>query len=397
MNQPNVDGLRRNEKQKTLTPLPTTRNERHSLTRVKPTIVHVIDNLCRGGAETLLVDLLKDLSQHYNIILVTLNEGSDFDEKEVKCQYRYSLGYTSKFKFVSAVRQLKKIIKRHQPVLVRSQLYWSTIISRVACPKDIPLVFSVHFTFSDAAFEIRRKGGIIKWIEKITYKKRHTFLAVTQMVADDYEKMIGFKGKSYVLHNYTNEAYFDNATNYVFEATRKLKLVAVGNPRKQKNYELLIDAFKQLNDPTVTCDIYGSGPHDSVLQQKIDDAQVPIVLKGKSSVVHTKLKEYDAFVMTSVSEGFGIAVVEAMAVGLPLLLTDLKVLREVTCGNAIFFDPHNQQELAGKIVDFRKGKYDAVAMSEKGKEISRRLYSKETYLQKILDIYKECISSHVAN
>jgi len=34
----------------------------------KPTNVHVIDDIGRGGAETLLVDLLKDLTKHYNIV-----------------------------------------------------------------------------------------------------------------------------------------------------------------------------------------------------------------------------------------------------------------------------------------------------------------------------------------
>ena len=52
----------------------------------KPVIVHVIDDLGRGGAETLLVDLLKDLGDHYDIVLVTLTNYSEFDESEIRCQ-----------------------------------------------------------------------------------------------------------------------------------------------------------------------------------------------------------------------------------------------------------------------------------------------------------------------
>jgi glycosyltransferase involved in cell wall biosynthesis len=274
---------------------------------------------------------------------------------------------------------------------VRSQLYWSTLIARLACPKKIPLVFSVHLTLSDGSFRFNRKGAIIKLLEKITYKKRHTLLGVTQEVVDDYNKEIGIKGKQYVLHNYVNQAYFNNTVDYVFDTTAKFNMVAVGNLRKQKNYELLLRAFRQLNDSSVTCDIYGSSDYDSVLQKEIDTYRLSVHLQGKSSVIHEKLKKYDAFIMCSLYEGFGIAVAEAMTVGLPCLLADLKVLREVSCGNAIFFDPTNEKELAQKIRDFRNGKYDTVAMSEEGKKISRSRYSKEVYLQRLLGIYNEFI------
>src|SRR5688572_26564472 len=148
----------------------------------KPTIVHIIDDLGRGGAETLLVDLLKDLGDHYDIVLVTLTDQCEFDPAEIRCRYRYSLDYTSKLGLFNAIAKLRKIIRKHNPVLVRSQLYWSTIIARLACPKKIPLIFSVHLTLSDGSFKFTRKGIVFKWLEKLTYKKRHVLIGVTQEV-----------------------------------------------------------------------------------------------------------------------------------------------------------------------------------------------------------------------
>lgn len=357
----------------------------------KPTIVHVIDDLGRGGAETLLVDLLKDLGNSYNIVLVTLTDYSEFDEKDIRCRHRYSLNYKGKFSIPAVIRRLKNIIRKHNPVLVRSQLYWSTIITRLACPKHIPLVFSVHVTLSDGSFKFTRKGVILKWIEKLTYKKRHTLIGVTQEVIDDYKKTIGIKGNFYVLHNYANDAYNDNSVEYKFPGNEKLKMVAVGNPKKQKNYELLLRAFQLLDASSVSCDIYGSGAgYDALLQKDIDKYNLPVYLKGKSAKVYEQLKNYDVFIMCSIFEGFGIAVAEAMAVGLPVFLSDLKVLREVSQGNAIFFDPYDEKELAVKINEFRNGKYDVQAMSVNGKEIYRNNYSKKVYLEKLLKIYNRC-------
>lgn len=51
---------------------------------MKKTILHIIDNLSRGGAETMLVAVTKNLPDYHNII-VTLNEVNEFEEGEVKC------------------------------------------------------------------------------------------------------------------------------------------------------------------------------------------------------------------------------------------------------------------------------------------------------------------------
>jgi glycosyltransferase involved in cell wall biosynthesis len=360
----------------------------------KPVIVHVIDNLGRGGAETLLVDLLPELGNHYDIVLVTLTDYIEFDPSEISCKHRYSLDYNyaadlrSLIGLFRAARKLKNIIKKHKPVLVRSQLYWSTMVARLACPKQIPLIFSVHITLSDGIFYFNTKGRLLKWMEQLTYKKRHIMVGVTQEVVDDYQKTIGIKGKSFVLHNYVKDAYFQHAIDYRPPVNGQLKIVAVGNPKKQKNYELVIGAFRLLKDPTVSCDIYGKSSYNEVLQKEIDKDRLPIYLKGKSPEVYRHLGKYDAYIMCSLFEGFGIAIAEAMAVGLPLFLSDLPVLREVSHGNAIFFNPDNDQQLKDRIEEFRSGKYDPVAMSAAGKEICAANYSRKGYVRKLLSIYE---------
>ena len=357
----------------------------------KPTIVHVIDDLNRGGAETLLVDLLKELSNHYNIVLVTLKKHTEFDAADVKCQYRYVLGYDYNVKFPLAVYRLRKIIRKHKPVLVRSQLYWITIIARLACPNNVPFVFSLHVTQSDEAFRHSPKGRLLKWMEEGTYKKRQVAIGVTQEVLDDYDKTIGIKGRQYVLNNYVNDAYFDHSKEYVSPHNGSLKMVAVGNLKTQKNYKVLLNAFKLLHNRGISCDIFGEGADRTMMQEDITRHNLPARLMGKSPKVYEQLNNYDAFIMCSIYEGFGISVAEAMATGLPLFLSDLRVLREISEGNAIFFDPYNEKDLAEKIERFSKGEYDAGNMARKGKEISQMNYSKKNYVQKLLKIYDEVL------
>jgi len=220
-------------------------------------------------------------------------------------------------------------------------------------------------------------------------------IGVTQEVIDDYAKTIGIKGRHYLLHNYVNDKFFANQVNYQFTPGSGFRMVAVGNPKKQKNYEGILKAFRELKGTGISCDIYGSGgQYDELLQAEIDRYKLPVRMMGKSPAVFNELKKYDAYIMGSHFEGFGIAVAEAMAVGLPVFLSDINVLREVSMGDAIFFDPKNSHELAGKLRNFNEGKYDAIAMSQKGKKISETYYSKKGYLAKLLSIYSECIAGN---
>src|SRR5688572_32275092 len=201
----------------------------------KPTVIQVINDLGRGGAESLLVGFLPELSREFNIVLVTLRDHMEFDESEIRSEYRYSLGYTSMKNLPGAIRRLKKIINKHKPALVVSHLYWSTIIGRLACPARIPMIFTVHQLLSDGAFNFNRKGALLRWIDKLTYRKRHVMIGVSQGVIDDYHKEVGLTGKSHVLHNYVDDIYFQNAIDYTFPSDAKLNMVAVGNPKWEKN------------------------------------------------------------------------------------------------------------------------------------------------------------------
>src|SRR5579875_2190926 len=109
---------------------------------MKKKIIHIIDDLGRGGAETMLVDLLKDLSEEYEITLVTLRPTLEFDKSEIICAECITLNFYGIKDLPGTISKLKKIIYLIKPDFVRCQLYWSTIVGRLACPKNIPFFFS---------------------------------------------------------------------------------------------------------------------------------------------------------------------------------------------------------------------------------------------------------------
>ncbi|MGI8582248.1 MAG: glycosyltransferase, partial [Chitinophagaceae bacterium] len=108
----------------------------------KKTILHIIYNLGRGGAETMLVTIVKELTD-YNNIVVTLFPHNHFKDKLRSDKY-YCLGLTSIIHLPLARNSLRKIIKENNVDIVHSHLFWPTILARMATPKNIPLITTIH-------------------------------------------------------------------------------------------------------------------------------------------------------------------------------------------------------------------------------------------------------------
>lgn len=356
----------------------------------KTTLLIIIDSLVKGGAEVMLVGLLPVMKTKFDIILVTLSNKCEFKEDEIVYDYKYTLGLKNKLSLVSCIFKLKRIIKVHSPDLIHSHLIYSSLIARMACPPSIPLLYSIHGELSKSDFN---NSKILTFLEKVTIGKNHSIMAVSNVVLKDYEQTISKKSKSFVLHNYIADEYLDQQIGpRTYSQIESLKLVAVGNIKAAKNYEYLLKSFAHLKEYPVTLDIYGN-THQHLyagLLAEINHLKLKVSFKGAINDVREKLNDYDLFIMSSKNEGFGIAVVEAIACGLPALLSDIPVMKEITSENALFFDLKNPESLSKLIKELLAGKHNISELAEKGLSISKQ-YSKKAYVTNLFDIYKQLI------
>jgi glycosyltransferase involved in cell wall biosynthesis len=355
----------------------------------KQTIIIITNDLAMGGAEILLVGILPELNQRYNVVLVTLKDICDFSEDKIICNHRYNLGVTSRFSAIRGVLKLKKIIRLHNPSFIHAHLVYSSLIARIACPSNIPLIYTIHGTLSYHVFNHSR---ILTFLEKLTIRKEHSVIAVSNEVMVDYKRTIKKINKQFVLANYIRDVFFQQKiVHKEYRHLNKLKLVAVGNlnTKDDKNYTYLIKALAELKQYPVTLDIYGKNQENSIepLQKEVTLHELPILFKGQAANIHEILSNYDLYVMSSKHEGFGIAVIEAMALGLPLLLSDLPVLKNITFNNAIFFDVEDPSSFVKKIKDIFEDRYDLNRLSINGTQLAKEYYTKKAYLQKLFYIY----------
>lgn len=340
----------------------------------------------------LLVGILQDLQQSFRVVLVTLSHENYFEDLNFEHVQLHCLGVKSKWSYPGAILKLKKIIKKEAPAIVHAHLVYSSIVARLACPKHIPLIFSVHNEIGNNVF---KKSAILFSLEKLSVQSNHSLIAVSNAVLKDYETVIPFGGKKYVLENFIGDEFFarHNAAD-IYKQGDTLRMVALGNVKHAKNYEYLVQSFIQLKGYPVTLDIYGK--KDDIiypsLQTLITENNLPVTFKGIGTNIPELLSSYHVYIMSSLHEGFGIAAIEAMACHLPLLLSDLAVLREITMNNAIFFDIKDNSALSKCVREILQGKSNLHDLSTQGQAIAKN-YSKKKYLEKLLSIYKKALPS----
>ena len=238
-------------------------------------IVHVIDGLPLGGTENQLLSLLPELGRDNEIVLVTLKDIDRPNLGELAVARRYRLGFTGYRSLPLAVRRLRKIIARERPDLVRAQLYWASVTARLATPRSVPLIFSIHSTMSADGYSNSRAT---LWLEKLTYRRRHRLISVSEHALSDFDRHVGLKGPADVMTNFVAPEFLGHERpNRPFGPG--LRLVAVGNLKPVKNYAYLLEALSELRSD-IQLDIYGEGRERGALERRIVGTGVGARLMG---------------------------------------------------------------------------------------------------------------------
>lgn len=358
---------------------------------MKRKIVHFIFNLSRGGAETMLVRVIKELPE-YEHVVVTLFPGNNFGE-ELQCKKWICLNINSLIALPAAFVKFRKLVKAEKPDLVHTHLFWPTLVARLTVQRKIPLITTIH-AFIATSGEYRH--WYIRFLDKLSYRFRKSIIIVVAKGAlDEYFSFLHLKPyKAYALYTFVDVERFCIDRAAVEKSNDIFKLVAVGALRLQKNYSYIINAMALIKDRNIELDIYGTGNLQEALQQQINSTGARVFLKGEVNNIEAVIPQYDLFVMSSTYEGFSLGILEAMAMRMPLLLSDIASFREQCEGNAWYFSLAQVQDAASQIVALSNtDKNILLEKAEAGRQRAINNFTLPHHIAGLRKIYDEALSS----
>lgn len=172
-----------------------------------------------------------------------------------------------------------------------------------------------------------------------------------------------------------------------------VRLFFTGRLAPQKDPDGLVRAMATLTDLPCRLSIAGDGPLRDRLSTQISDLGLSdrVELLGHRSDIPDLLAGADIFVLPSRHEGFGLAVVEAMAAGLPVVATDIPPFREILASGAqppcaILVPPNDPAALAAALRRLIDSPEEATAMGRAAKARAA-LYDQRACFQSILAEY----------
>ncbi|MEI7472768.1 MAG: glycosyltransferase [Chitinophagaceae bacterium] len=356
---------------------------------MKKKIIHFIFNLGRGGAETMMVRVIKELPE-YEQVVVTLFPMNHFGA-ELQCDRLICLNLSSLFSLPFAIFKFRRLIKKEQPDLVHTHLFWPTVIARFAVPKKIPLITTIHaFVASSVEYKFKR----IRYLDKLSYRFRKSIIIVVAKGAlAEYFSFLHLKPyKAYALYTFVDINRFNTNKPVIKPVSDTFRVVSVGAIRTQKNYEWSIKAFEQLKNENIELHIYGVGPLEQSTRALIEATGAKVVLKGEVRDIENIIPQYDLYLMSSSFEGFSLSVLEAMAMEMPLLLSDIPSFREQCEDTAMYFSLQEEAALPAALLQLSKmPKAALTAMATRAKQRVVENFTLPKHMEGLRKIYAEAL------
>lgn len=313
------------------------------------TIACLIHSLDGGGAERVMAGLSSRLAEKgHQVSLITLDDGSTdrhqcsatVKRHPLKVMADSSGWWSAATNTISRMRSIRRSLDEIRPDVLLSFCDRTNILAVLSAGhlaglsvgilpgtsrgKRLPLVLSER---SDPAKQVLPKPW--RWLRKRTYRRATTVICQTAAAARWLAELgIASRVVPSAVDVPPSALVSQTADGTVRDkdSTDRRLIVTVGRLSHEKGMDRLINAFAKIasRSPNWDLRIVGDGPCRKSLQSQIESSslQVRVALAGWKSPVWSELQSADLFVLPSRYEGFPSALLEAMAVGLPVIALD---------------------------------------------------------------------------
>jgi glycosyltransferase involved in cell wall biosynthesis len=266
---------------------------------------------------------------------------------KVMCPYK-EFTFAEQLGFKRQIEQLQPDLV-HFGMVQQPVFYKGTVVTtmqdlttiRFRNPSKNPVVFTA-------------KQQVYKWVNKRVAKKSAHIITISEFVKRDLTAYTGVDPNKITV-TYEAADLIPDAAEPVEALAGKQFIMYVGRPLPHKNLGRLIQAFQRLQTTYPELHLALAGKKDALYQQIADRAQA----QGIENIIFTDFisegglrwmyENCAAYTFPSLSEGFGLPALEAMAHGAPVVSTNATCSPEIYGDGAHYFDPLSVDDMARAI------------------------------------------------
>lgn len=246
-----------------------------------------------------------------------------------------------------------------------------------------PLIFKTGKASTKNPFVYLAKHSAFSYVLKNQVERSVALITPTNTVKEQLTQLYGESIGNKITSIYEGVSYRLLEGDADGQTIKKPYLLYVGNFYPHKNVEFLIHAFVKSNSSHT---LVLAGPRDYFLERILnllsEDEKKHIIVKDKQSLneLISLYKHADALIHPSISEGFGLPIVEAMHFNIPIIASHIPVFQELLGTSHYSFDPFDESSIITAIHTFENDK-------EKKKNILREEFSFKEMVQRTMDLY----------
>lgn len=364
-------------------------------------VLHVISGLDVGGAQMMLLRLARHASPGVVHAVVSLTDaepmGRRFEEIDVPVQ---ALGMRGFLDFPRAIRSIRRRLREEQPDLLQTWLYHADLVGGLAAwGLGIPVLWNLRHTDLTRSRNKRTTLWAVRVCAWLSNRLPRRIISCSKAAAVVHVGTGYDSARITVIPNGLDTQDFRPAPESAREVRRELGLAedavligSVGRFHPQKDPDTLLEAAALvLSDrPDAHLALVGDGftPANTELASLIERGCIAgqVHLLGERRDIARLDAAFDLFVSSSAGEGFSNAILEAMACGVPCVVTEVGDSANIVAETGRIVPPRNAAALAAtwaEILD--RDRADRKLMGERARERIVEFFS----IHRIRDRYEE--------
>ena len=380
-------------------------------------VAHIIARMITGGADENTLFTIQGLDKdRYEVDLIM---GEEFDEsifdkvKNNNFNIIQIKGLKWKLNFlydpIVLIKLIKMMRKNHYDI-VHTHTTKAGILGRIAARiAGVPVIVHGLHGSTFEAFD----SGLLNWLlflfERLTGRFTDAYISVSRVLSEKYiERGIGKKENYHTVYSGMELEVFYGARGKI-DCRKKQKELGIdsgdfviGNVARletRKGHKFLIDAFKKVIKERKGCPlkllIIGEGNKRENLESYVKEANLEkkVIFTGYRKDVEELMAIMDIFVLTSLREGLPRVLVQAAAVGMPLIAFNVDGVPEIIRDNhnGFLVRARDVGQLANRIEKYIDKKELVLLHGQKGREFIKDKWFIEDMVDKIDKIYQSLI------